>query len=169
MLFKLDGVQHCKSLGISTSWQNQNGITKTKVQEIVIPPTDTFQSLSVRKAVLLHYYASFMRKYVDLRLDESAEGLKLYVEARKHFPILCTFFEKEMIKIGDATLSNEYSMMEQFAKDDDIPLDKSNNILPTIQENDKAMENAESSLKRKHEDPEQIPEKAKQNQKKTKT
>jgi Ca-activated chloride channel family protein len=169
MLFKLDGAFQDKGFTISTSWQNQNGITKTKVQELTIPSKDTYQSISVRKAVLLHYYASFMRKYVDLRLDQTPEGFKQYVEARKQFPILYTFFEKEMNTIGDTTLTNEYSMMEQFAKDDDIPLDKSSPVLPTILETDTTMENTENSLKRKHEDPEQIPDESKRIEKKPKT
>jgi len=151
MLFKVDCLKDEK-VEIETESQTQNGITKSNNQSIVIPGVDQFQNPCISKAVLLHYYASFVRKYIDTRTSSTPEGLQVYLELRKQYPVFASFYQKEMRVIGDQSLLSEFSMLEQLAKDDDIPLNIENIVMDQVVEE-------KASLKRKQDDdPEEEPQ-----------
>eukprot|EP01084_Bolivina_argentea_P128904 227772_1 len=116
--------EYAKQLKLSIGFVDKNG--KRNATEQVIDLTqneekqkDFYQSIGIRKAVLLCRYIDMMREWikVDGRSVQKDREPKLIVSAelKKEFAQFAEYFEKEMHEIRDETLQKELEIIRKLA------------------------------------------------------
>jgi hypothetical protein len=125
---------------LSITWDDINGLKQGETKDIQLQ--DGYQSLAIRKAILLVHYTDFLKDYLTLRKAESnAVAIAQFQQMRKDYSNFVAHFRSEMAAIGDETLKLELTNLIETAKLDDIPVDSDFNNMSNTTTTESATSN----------------------------